>query len=133
MFAGGFASLYVGAYAYSNSDGGASTVSIIGPTSITAGSSVSVTGNEVSGCSANVSNTLTAASGSNAYGGAISTYVGVYAYATTFGGPAQIDVPGDTIVSDDVAILISQNQFSNVQALAVLNVTTGSFGSSSYG
>ena len=108
-------------------------MSIIGPTSFTAGSSVSVTGNEVSGCSANVSNTLTAAFGSNAYGGAISTYVGVYAYATTFGGSAQIDVPGDTIVSDDVAILISQNQFSNVQALAVLSVTTGSFGSSSYG
>ena len=113
-------------------------MSIIGPTSFTAGSSVSVTGNEVSGCSANVINTFSAVGsnasfGSNAYGGAISTYVGVYAYATTFGGPAQIDVPGDTIVSDDVAILISQNQFSNVQALAVLSVTTGSFGSSSYG
>ena len=98
-------------------------MSISGATSFTAGSSVSVTGNAVSGCSASVmggSNVL----GSNAYGGAISTYVGTYAYAFASANSA-ILVQGNTSAEGSVHTY-NLNRIWECKASAVVLSTSGS-------
>ena len=104
-------------------------MSISGATWFTAGSSVSVTGNDVSGCSASVMGGSTVY-GSNAYGGAISTYVGTYAYGNAYASTnSAIVMQGDTNAQGSVHTY-NLNRIWECTASAVV---LSSDGSSCYG
>ena len=104
-------------------------MSISGATWFTAGSSVSVTGNAVSRCSASVTGGSTVY-GFNAYGGAISTYVGTYAYAFATTNSA-IVMQGDTNAQGSVHTY-NLNRIWECTASAVVLNPSG-LGSSCFG
>ncbi len=105
-------------------------MSISGATWFTAGSSVSVTGNAVSRCSASVTggSTVDGSNAVNAYGGAISTYVGTYAYATASTNSA-IVMQGDTNAQGSVHTYNLNRIWECTASAVVLNP----YGSSCYG